>query len=82
MCVCVRFVLACDNTVALGVLGGKAQMAWRARHIFIRGHLLHQAALGADVHSRQRATDMTKGVTPGLHAQAMASWVGVGGGIP
>lgn len=60
------FSLASDNTAT-------PSMAWRTRHISIRGHLCHQALLSSDVkfyyvgRTDQKADAMTKGLSHEVH---------------
>lgn len=62
------------------MVGIKEQLSWLTRHIPIRGHLLHQEVLDAEVSfvyvgtADQRADEMTKGLTKELHVIAMIPW--------
>lgn len=70
------FALACDATASPSMVGERAQMVWRTRHTSVRGLLLYQVALDAEVrlHYVARAGQRADGLTKGVAHESFMHW--------
>ena len=72
--------LACDNAAALTMVGEPATLAWRSRHISVRGFLLSQAICHSEITfyyvgaADHKADGLTIGQSKDLHSKAMVCW--------
>jgi hypothetical protein len=72
--------LECDNTAALSMVGDASLLAWKSRHISIRGASLDDAVRSGEVQycycstTEQKADGLTKALSYQEHLRAMTAW--------